>query len=124
MLDRGVGCVLILDANSHLMGIISEGDFVGQRTGLPFSSRATAAIFGQVMDLVGLQEAYQEAAVRPVTDFMSEDLATVRPETELEDVISLMLQRNVKHVAVVDGTLAVGVVSRHDLLKVMASGHR
>lgn len=124
MLDRGVGCVLVLDANSHLMGILSEGDFVGQRTSLPFSSRATASIFGQVVDLVGLQEAYREAAVRPVTDFMSEDIATVRPETELEDVVSLMLQRGIKHVAVVDGTLALGVVSRHDLLKALVSGQR
>lgn len=119
MVDENEGCILVLGADRRLLGILSEGDFLGQRDGLPWSSRVAASVFGQYIDLVGLQQAYDSAAERPVREVMTRDVATVSIQTPLEDLASVMLARGVKHVPVVNGATVVGVASRHDLLKVM-----
>lgn len=122
MVERGVGSVLVLDGGRRLLGIVSEGDFVGKKGGMPFSSRVAAYIFGDYIDLTGLKAAYDGVASLPVRDVMTTDVATVGPQATLEEVISLMLERDVKRVPVVDGGHVVGVIARHDLLKVMTEG--
>lgn len=119
MVDANVGCVLVLAADRSLLGIISEGDFLGQRGGMPWSNRVAASVFGHYIDWTGLERAYDDAAKQPLLAVMTRDVATVSPQTPLEDVASLMLARGIKHVPVMDGAAVVGVVSRHDLLKVM-----
>lgn len=119
MVDKNIGCVLVLGAGRRLRGILSEGDFLGQRGGLSMSSRAAASVFGHYIDVIGLQQAYDQAATRQVQEVMTRDVVTVGALTPLEEVASLMLASGIKHVPVMEGAEVVGVVSRHDLLKVM-----
>lgn len=122
MVDRGVGSVLVLDQERRLLGIVSEGDFVGKKGGIPFSSHVTAYIFGDYIDLTGLKAAYDRAASLPVRDVMTTDVATADPGMTVEDVVSLMLQRDVKRIPVVDAGRVVGIIARHDLLQLMTEG--
>ena len=119
MLHHRVGSVLVVDPAGRLLGILSEGDFVGKKGGYPFTSLASAFIFGGSLDFTGLKETYERAAHSPVQDVMTTDVATVSPDAHLEEVVGLMLERDVKRVPVVDGGRVVGIVARHDLLKVM-----
>lgn len=118
MVDKNIGCVLVLEGR-RLRGILSEGDFLGHRGGLSMSSRAAASVFGHYIDVVGLQQAYEQSATRQVQEVMTREVVTVSPLTPLEEVASLMLASGIKHVPVLEGADVVGVVSRHDLLKVM-----
>lgn len=119
MLERRVGSVLVVDEKGALLGIVSEGDFVGKKGGYRFTSVASAYIFGDYVDFTGLKETYDRTASAPVYKVMATDVATVTPDAHLEDVVGLMLQRDVKRVPVVDAGRLVGIVARHDLLKVM-----
>ena len=125
MLERRVGSVLVVDEAGALLGIVSEGDFVGKQGGHPFRSSASAFIFGDYVNFIGLKETYNRTASAPVHTVMTADVATVTPDAHLEAVVGLMLQRDVKRVPVVDAGRLVGIIARHDLLKVMlAQGDR
>lgn len=51
----------------------------------------------------------------PVGQLATEDLVAVTPDADIADVVDLMRERAVRRVAVIDGDLAVGVVSLGDL---------
>ncbi len=51
---------------------------------------------------------------------MTRDVATVEETTTLEQVVQLMEKKHIKRVPVVSGETLVGIVSRSDLLRVLA----
>jgi CBS domain-containing protein len=51
-----------------------------------------------------------------VRDVMTQDVATVAPDTDLKDVAALLVQKRISGVPVVEGGRVVGVVSERDIL--------
>jgi CBS domain-containing protein len=51
-----------------------------------------------------------------VRDVMTKDVATVAPDTELQDVATLLVQKRISGVPVVEGEHVIGVVSERDIL--------
>ena len=56
-----------------------------------------------------------------VKDIMQHDLACVRPETHLEEVVRLLQRRSVRHLPVLDHEDLVGIISDRDLKSVLPS---
>jgi acetoin utilization protein AcuB len=54
-----------------------------------------------------------------VKDIMQHDVACVRPETPLEEIVLLLQRRGVRHLAVLDHEELVGVISDRDLKSVL-----
>lgn len=119
MVERRVGSVLVVDANDHFLGILTENDFVGHVGNLPFTDVPLAQVFGQFASLEGLDKIYREASTRPVEQFMRTDAPTASPGTPIEDVVNLMVAHNVKHIPILEDGKPVGVVARHDLLRIL-----
>jgi CBS domain-containing protein len=117
MLDYEVSGVPVVDAGA-LVGIITEGDLM-RRTefGLPRSgvqSRVTTtAAAGSARDFV-------KSHSWRVGDVMSRPVVTVSEDTPLDDVAILLGTRGIKRLPVLRSGELVGVVSRSDLLKIIA----
>ena len=56
-----------------------------------------------------------------VKDIMQHDVACVRPETRLEEVVRLLQRRTVRHLLVLDHEDLVGIISDRDLKSVLPS---
>ena len=56
-----------------------------------------------------------------VKDIMQHDVARVRPETHLEEVVRLLQRRSVRHLPVLDHEDLVGIISDRDLKSVLPS---
>jgi acetoin utilization protein AcuB len=56
-----------------------------------------------------------------VKDIMQHDVACVRPETHLEEVVRLLQRRSVRHLPVLDHEDLVGIISDRDLKSVLPS---
>jgi CBS domain-containing protein len=102
---NGFTAAPVVDGNGRLLGMVSETDLVGDRSrreaeaaaGLP--AIKPAATVGQVM-------------TRPAV--------SVTPDTDVRDVARTMLAAQVRSVPVVDAMGVIGVLTRHDLLKLVA----
>ncbi len=92
MVDRGVGSAVVLDFG-RLIGIFTERDLL----------RAVA-------DRVHSSEAR-------VREWMTADPITVGPETPAEDAARTMLDNGFRHLPVVEGERAVGIVSIRDVAR-------
>lgn len=91
-LDCGVSSFLVCDGED-VVGIFTKNDLIRRSVADPDG-------FGQ----------------RPVAESMSTDLLTSTPEADLDDVFEEMVRRGVRHVPVLDGKLAVGMITPIDVL--------
>jgi CBS domain-containing protein len=93
MAQKDVGALVVVDG-SRLAGILSERDYARK-----------VILHGK---------SSQDIAVR---DIMTSDVVRVDPERTVEECMSLMTQRRIRHLPVCEGEKLVGVVSIGDLVK-------
>lgn len=122
MAKRDIGAVLVVDAAGMLKGIITESDFTGVARCVPFTMELAPVIFGaRAATLDELGRIYAQARKLTAREVMSEKVVSVPPDMEVGKVVRLMLDRKLKHVPVVEAGKAVGMIARHDVLKLMAA---
>ncbi|MGZ5116775.1 MAG: CBS domain-containing protein [Burkholderiales bacterium] len=93
MAQKDVGALLVMDG-SRVVGIMSERDYARK-----------VILHGK---------SSQDIAVR---DIMTSGVVTVDPSKTVEDCMSLMTQRRIRHLPVCEGDKLVGIVSIGDLVK-------
>jgi len=97
MSSKDVGALMVLDGD-RIAGIISERDIV--RT------------------MAETQECHLDS---PISNIMTHDVVHVSPDQTLDSCVTLMIQRNFRHLPVVDHNRLVGFISMRDLIKELLS---
>jgi CBS domain-containing protein len=116
LLDRDIRCVPVVDVGDILIGVVSESDLIC-REGYPTvrSHHLSELIEGTVTE----HRHHWSARAEGVTagEIMTSDFVTCRPDEPVAIVTRRMLRLGVRTLPVVDKDRLVGVVSRHDLLR-------
>ncbi len=92
MSEKGCGALLVLE-DDNLAGIFSERDFARKV----------------------LSESC--ALDQPVERYMTTEVYAVKPETSIDECMSLMTQKKFRHLPVLEGDKLVGVISIGDIVK-------
>ena len=119
MLKNRISGLPVCDSNGRLLGVISEGDLL-RRTETGTVRRASwwLAMFAGAPNQAA---DYTKSHGRHVRDAMTESLISVTEETPLDEVVRLMESNRIKRVPVLSNGKLVGIVSRANLLHVLAS---
>jgi len=119
MLRRHVSGLPVVDADSKLVGIVSEGDFIRR------SEIGTQRKRGRWLKfIIGPGRAatdFVHEHGRKVSEVMTREPLTITEDTALEDIVKTMESNNVKRLPVMRGEKLVGIVSRANLLQAVAS---
>jgi CBS-domain-containing membrane protein len=119
MLQKRISGVPVIDDRGNLVGIVTEGDFLRRaETG---TGRRRPRWIEFFMGPGRLADEYVRLSGRKVSDVMTHEVQTVAPDAPLEQVVRLMERHNVKRLPVVDNGKVVGIVTRANLLHVVAS---
>ncbi len=120
LLNRRISGVPVIDVNGHVIGIVSEGDLM---------RRPESDTLRQRSWWLGLVSFPNEQAVRYVKTHgrnaeavMTRDVLTITEETPAREIAEILESRHIKRVPVVRQGKIVGIVSRADLLRALASG--
>lgn len=119
LLQHRISGLPVVDPAGQLEGIVTEGDFLHRAETGTQRRRPRWVEF-----LIGpgkLASEYVQAHGRIVADVMTTNVHTVSEETSLEDVVRLMEKYRVKRFPVVRDGQVVGIVSRANLLRALAS---
>ncbi len=100
MAEQNVGALLVMDGGS-LVGMVSERDYTRRVMLKGKSSKDT-----------------------PVREIMSAEVVHVTPCSSVEDCLSLMTSRRVRHLPVMDDNRVVGLVSTGDLVRWIISAQK
>lgn len=120
LLDRRVSGLPIVNAGNKLVGILTSTDFAPVDSSVPHSDVHAIQIFRRWLGPGGLEAAYGEAARIPLKDVMNKEPITAGPEDAVEDVARLMLENRINHIPIVHEGRVVGIVTRHDFLRLAA----
>ncbi len=90
--EHDVGALLVME-NDRLLGIFSERDYTRKIALQGRDSRHTL-----------------------VSEVMTPNVLVVKPTTEMRDCMSLMSQRKIRHLPVMEGDKVIGMLSIRDLM--------
>ena len=122
MQERDIGAVVVVDGGGGLRGIVTESDFTGVGRCVPFSLALAPVVFGsRAPTMAELERIYAMARKLTARQIMSDRVHMAEESEEVGAVVHRMLQRNLKHVPVVRDGRPVGMLARHDLLKLVAT---
>lgn len=93
MADHGIGALLVLQDNRPI-GLFSERDYARKLALQGLRSRET-----------------------PVKTIMSSPVLTISPDASVQHGLSMMTEKFIRHLPVVDGSGVIGMVSIGDLVK-------
>lgn len=123
LLDHHISGLPVVDGEGKVVGIISEADLVLQAGEI--RGPAYTVVLGAIIYLENprrFTEDLKRLVAQRVGDLMSRKVYTVGPDDPLERVATIMVEKGVNRVPVVDedGRLA-GIISRQDLVRTMYS---
>lgn len=120
MQEHDIGAVVVVDAEGRLRGLVTESDLTGPGRCVPFSLALAPVIFGaRAATPAELERIYAMAQTLPARAFMAETVQTAEEDEDVAAVVHRMLERGLKHVPVVREGRPVGMVARHDLLRLL-----
>ena len=120
LIDNKVSGLPVLSDGGYLIGVVTEGDLLRRE----MSPRLPEFIniLGAVIYYHGVErynEDFKKLLAQTASDIMTEDLITVKEDTDISEVARLMLNNNIKQIPVVDGSKLIGIVSRADIVKLL-----
>jgi CBS domain-containing protein len=108
MAEHGVSALPVVDAKDRLVGIVSEADLLSIETRPDPRTQATP-----LAPTAG-------SSPTTVSEVMTREVLTVSAGSEVSQAARIMLDAGVKRVPVVEGRRVVGILSRRDLVKLIA----
>lgn len=117
MLERRISALPVMDSKDRVIGIVSEGDLV-RRTEL-----GTDTVRSWWLQLLAENAAqdYLKTHGTSVREVMTSPAVSVRRSTPLHEVARLLDKHRIKRVPVLEAGRLVGIVSRADLVRRLAT---
>ena len=117
LLTNRISGVPVVDDAGDLIGIVSEGDLIHRvEVG---TERRRAWWLELLSSKQILAHEFIKAHARKAADLMTRHVITVRPDTPLSDLASLLDKHGIKRVPVTENGKLVGIVSRANLVQAL-----
>lgn len=120
LLENRISGVPVVE-DGRVIGIVSEGDLILRERAL--RPRSGMAFLAQQLfeDHAKLAEEFRKAHGTTAEQVMSREVFTCHPGTPVAEVANLMAERRIKRVPVIEEDRLVGIVSRADVLRAVAT---
>ncbi len=117
LIERDVDGAPVIDDDGTVIGVITTGDLIVKESRLHFPT--VIAVLGASIQLQSkdFEDDLSKALGSKVADVMSEPAITIGVEATVEDAATVMHDKRVARLPVVDGDRLVGIVSRVDVLR-------
>ena len=123
LLENRINGVPVTDETGKLVGILCQSDLIAQQKKLPIPSFFTF-LDGLIAlsSMKQIEKQVQKIAAFTVAQAMTPDPVTVNPDTDIEEVAALMVDRNYHTIPVVETGELVGIVGKEDILRTLIPG--
>ena len=122
MVKHNLTAISVVDDNNKLIGIISEGDLLYKKV-RPHAPHYIN-ILGANIYYGGIGEydaQFKKLVATKVEEIMTTEVITAYADAEVEVTVGAMVEKHLKNLPVVDDAYhLVGMVSRHDIMKLTA----
>ena len=124
MSSKKIGALPVVDDDGGFVGLVTEGDLIMQDVKVHFPTYLS--LLGGYVFAPGSTDRYESALRKAVgarvRDVMTREPVVVSPDALLTDVATLLVEKDIARVPVVEGGKAVGIISKSDIVRSLASG--
>ena len=118
--EHRIGGLPVVDDEKRVIGMVSESDLFLKEKGMPFSAVKVPTLFQRWVDPERLAEIYESARHHTAADVMTKDAVCVDVDDTVGHAALLMAQRNIKRVPVLQNGSLVGIITRADIIRLLA----
>lgn len=119
---HNIGGIPVVDAEGHLLGVVTESDLIDQTKKVHIPTVIT--ILDSVIYLESPEKMEKEMlkmAGTTVGDIFTEDPETVTEDTSLEEIATIMSEKNIHTLPVLRDSELVGIIGKGDIIKTLIS---
>lgn len=117
MLDKDISVIPIVDSKTRLVGIFTEGDFIGKNANIPHALASIKKVLGQISYSESIETLFQRSKGLALKKVMTESPKTIAPDCTLTDAVELMGRQHLKRIPVVENNELIGIITRRDIIK-------
>ncbi len=118
--DNKISGVPVLSADGELTAIVTENDLIDQSKKLHIPTVIT--ILDSVFYLENpdkMESDMKKMAGTKVADISSGPVTTISPDTPLDEIATIMAEKNIHTLPVLDSSKLVGVIGKKDIIKTL-----
>lgn len=118
MVEQRIGAVPVIEEGS-VIGIVTEGDLIMQDVKLEFPTYLHL-LDGYILyppSTARFESELKKAVAASVRDVMTPDPICIQADASVEDAATLLVERDVSRLPVLDGEQLVGIVSKSDVVR-------
>jgi len=120
LLENRINGVPVVDATGELVGILCQSDLIAQQKSIPIPSLFTLLDgYIPLTPTKRMDREVEKIAATKVAEAMTTPPVTVDPETDIEKIAVLMVEKNFHTVPVVDADKLVGIIGKEDILRTL-----
>ncbi|MBC7247081.1 MAG: CBS domain-containing protein [Actinobacteria bacterium] len=124
MVEKRIRCLPVVDEEGRVLGVVDEEDLVHQdaRVHFPTFIHFLESYIFLPSSLKRFEKELRQAVGSKAREVMEEDIPAVDPLRSVEEIATLMLDRDMEYVLVVEEGRLLGVITRADILRTIAEG--
>ena len=119
--DNRISGTPVVNDDGLLTGIVTEKDLIRQnsRLHIPTFFRIFDAII--TFEMPGkIQDEMRRIAATTVDDICTKDVITINPDTTISEIATIMTDKNVHLLPVVDAGTIVGIIGKVDMVRALS----
>ena len=123
MVEKGIGGLPVVEGG-RLVGLVTEGDLIVKDIKLEYPTYIHL-LDGFIMyppSTARFEHELRKAVAATVGDVMTEEPVTIQASASIEDVATVLVERDVSRIPVLDGEELVGIVTKSDVLRSIVGG--
>jgi CBS domain-containing protein len=122
LLEKHLNGVPVIDRNGSLVGIICQDDLIAEQKKLPIPSVFTILdAFIPIYPPGKTEKEMQKIAAMKASQAMTADPVTVGPEAGIDEIASIMVNKSIHTIPVMEGGKLVGIIGKEDILRTLVS---
>jgi CBS domain-containing protein len=118
--EHRIGSLPVVDEDDRVIGIVSESDLFLKEKGMPFSAVKVPTLFQRWVDPDRLTEIYEGTHHHTAADVMTTEVVCVDVDDTVGHAAWLMAQRNIKRIPVLENGKLAGIITRADIIRLLA----
>jgi CBS domain-containing protein len=113
--------VPVLDNTGKVVGMVTQGDLIEQNKNLHIPT--VIALFDAILFLESekkFEDDLKKLTGSKIEDIYHKNLITVSPDTYLSEIITLMAEKDIHTLPVLDGDKLIGIIGKQNIIHEMA----
>lgn len=119
LIEHKISGVPVIDVDNQLVGVVTENDLIKKnaRLHIPTIIRLFDAYF--LLNSGKVEEDIKKMVAGTVDEICNKDIVSLTEETTLEEIATIMSEKNIHLLPVLRDGMVVGIVGKADIVKSM-----